>query len=352
MSRGIRRLSKVGDHIPRHPLHVSVVIPFRNEVTQLPHLIGDLVKQSYPEDLMQVILVNDHSDDGSKELVDSLIGSNHRFICFDMPKDKYGKKEAISHAIQHASHSWIIQTDADSRVGEHYIASHLSFLEQHPSDLVAGLVSTYHRKGSLLEIFERLDLLSLVGTGAGSFHYNTPLMCNGANLAYSRELYYQTRQFDPMEKVVSGDDMFLMIGARKLGKKISYHLSREAMVCVSPISSLAALFAQRIRWGSKTTQYRMMDIEVLAVVVAITHMLVLLIPLWLYFYLESWPWLLSAYLLKTSADFHLIYRIAGHTGQRRSLWLFLPVSLLYYFYHLGILCGILFRGVVWKERKI
>ena len=65
---------------------------------------------------------------------------------------------------------------------------------------MAGLVTTRKDQGWLFEAFERLDLLGLVGFGAGSFHFRRAIMCNGANLAYSKDLYLESRQFDPVGK--------------------------------------------------------------------------------------------------------------------------------------------------------
>ena len=235
-----------------------MIIPFRNEEERISELVEDLLKQSYPEDQFEVIFVNDHSQDGSKALLKSLISTNPHFICLDMPQERSGKKEALYFAVQHTRSEWIIQTDADCRLGPHFIASHMAFHEAHPSDMVAGLVTTRNESGSFLESFERLDLLSLVGVGAGSFHFGRPMMCNGANLAYSKDLFLTTRQFDPAKEYPQGDDMFLMIGARKLGKKLSYNASRrESMVETWPVRSPGELIRQRIRWGSKALHYKM-----------------------------------------------------------------------------------------------
>ncbi len=66
-------------------------------------------------------------------------------------------------------------------------------------------------------------MFGLTGAGAGSFSLGRPLMCSGANLFYSRDLYLDTRPFDPVDKMASGDDMFMLIGARKLKRKISFN---------------------------------------------------------------------------------------------------------------------------------
>lgn len=337
---------------PETALQVSVLVPFRNEAKLLPHLINDLLGQSYPADQMEILFINDHSEDGSTVLFDSLSGKDLKISCLDLPEGRSGKKEALAYGVEHASSQWILQMDADCRIGPGFVASHMDFRAQNSSDLVAGLVSTTQTRGGFLEHFERLDLLSLAGVGAASFFWGRAMMCSGANLAYTRELFVETRAFDPSREHASGDDMFLMIGARKLGKTLSYNLDRETVVRTAPVSNPGSFLDQRIRWGAKTTAYKMPDIQLLAALVALTNLSVLLFPLGILLYPEHWPCFLGTWMAKTLADFMLLWKVTGFTGQRRSMQFFLPVALAYYPVYLLVFFGLLFRRPVWKGARL
>jgi hypothetical protein len=225
----------------------------------------------------------------------------------------------------------------------------MAFLEQYPSDLVAGMLTTRREGRGLLEVFDRLDMLSLTGVGAGSFGLGRPMMCSGANLSYSKELYMDTRPFDPESSLASGDDMFLMIGARKLGRRISFISQREAIVRTAPQKDLNSLFRQRIRWASKAGKLKMADIQLLAVLVVLTNLSILLMPLWFFLFPAWWPWLAGAWLVKTLADFILLYRMTGICDTREDLLWFLPVSLLYYPYFAAVLLGSFLSVPKWKQ---
>ncbi len=336
-----------------HPRPVSVIIPFRNEADHLPGLVNDLALQTYPDELWEVLFVNDHSEDGSASKLESLLKSkaleSSGFSCHSLPSDRSGKKAALFYGIRHAKYERIIQVDADCRVGRRFIASHISFLNIHPSDLTAGVVTTGTGKGNFLETFERLDMLSLVGSGAGSFSLGRPMMCSGANLSYSKELYMETRSFDPEHATASGDDMFLMIGARKLGKTLTFNTNRESLVETGPVKDLWTMIAQRIRWGSKSGRYRMPDIQLLALLVTLTNISILLMPVWFILFSGLWPWLAGALFLKSLADFLLLFKITGITGQRADLCLFIPVSLVYYPLFLITAAGALLGKPFWKR---
>jgi cellulose synthase/poly-beta-1,6-N-acetylglucosamine synthase-like glycosyltransferase len=328
---------------------VSVVVPFRNEEDHLPGLLEDFSRQSYPSELMEIIFVDDHSMDDSASLLTRAISNKAHFRYLALPPHLSGKKKALSHGIQQALHERIIQVDADCRLDSGFISAHMAFLDRNPSDLVAGMLTTWKEKGSLLEIFDRLEILALIGSGAGSFGLGRPMMCSGANLSYSRELYWETRPFDPEEKVASGDDMFLMIGARKLGRSLAFISNRESIVRTSPQRDLRALLVQRIRWGAKAGMLKMPDIQLLGVLVSLTNFAILLMPLWLVLFSAWWPWLAGAWVFKTLADFLLLFKMTGICGSRSDLKMFLPASFLYYPYYLLLVLGALLRKPEWKS---
>ncbi len=56
-------------------------------------------------------------------------------------------------------------------------------------------------------------------------------MCNGANLAYERKVFYEVNGFTGIDHIASGDDMLLMQKiAQRFPGKISYLLSKESIV--------------------------------------------------------------------------------------------------------------------------
>ncbi|MDF1574480.1 MAG: glycosyltransferase [Bacteroidales bacterium] len=335
-----------------NPMPVSIIIPFRNESDHLPGLLDDFLGQTCPVELWELIFVNDHSEDGSASELQSLLkarapgGRNVSVI--SLPSGIRGKKAALAHGIARARYERIIQVDGDCRLGSRFLASHIHFQANFPSDLIAGMVSPEKGNGGFLEAYESLDMLSLMGSAAGSFGLGRPMMCSGANLSYSKKLYEETRIFDPRQHESSGDDMFLMIGARKLGRSLAFNTDREALVVTGAVKSLRSLINQRIRWGSKSGRYSMPDIQLLALLVALTNTSILLMPLWFFLYAGWWPWLAGALFLKSLADFLLLYRITGLAGQLKAMRLYIPVTLAYYPIFLITVLGALKGKADWK----
>ena len=348
-STGIRKCALSYTQGKDLPGKVSIIIPFHREMENLAHLVQDLLDQSYPRSFYEVLLVDDHSEKGFSEKVKTMLSGISGFQCLSIPQGSSGKKAAINFGIQTAKYDRLIQVDADCRVGKHFISSHMAFLEEDPADLVAGLVLSSKGNGGFIEAYERLDLMALAGSGAGSFALGRPMMCSGANLSYSRELYEETRRFDPVELSESGDDMFLMIGARKLNRKLAFNTGAGARVSTLPVKSFRQLLAQRIRWGAKTYHYGMADIQGLALLVSLTNLAIFLLPLWCILFTEYWLWLAGGWLFKSLSDLVLLVRISGISHQRDVLPWFLPVSLVYYPFFFISLIGALLGRSGWKK---
>src|SRR5579875_2145397 len=48
---------------------ISVIVPVRNERSTLPRLLDQLLKQNYPPDRLEILVVDGRSTDGTAELV-------------------------------------------------------------------------------------------------------------------------------------------------------------------------------------------------------------------------------------------------------------------------------------------
>lgn len=318
--------------LPMAPMaRVHILIPYHNEKKHLPGLLADLKGQDYPRDLFRVVFINDHSTDGSSRELASLLEGEDGFSTIDQREGIRGKKAALALGMEHAEAEWVLQVDADCRLQPEFLRHRMAFAEAGKADLIAGPVKISDDASGFRSWFEQLDLLSLVASGAGSFGLGRPLMCNGANLLYKKELYFESRSFDP-KGIASGDDMFLMIGARRMGKALQYHASSTCTVRTEPTSSWKALYLQRLRWGGKSASYGLADIQVLALVVLLANLAFLSAPVLVLPHPASWPLLLGSMGLKYFLDFWLLLSMARLTKQPRIFPRYLLVSLVHPFF--------------------
>ncbi|MEX2088933.1 MAG: glycosyltransferase, partial [Bacteroidota bacterium] len=95
---------------------VSLVVAARNEAHNLPRLLHCLFAQEYPAGKLEIIVVDDRSEDGSWTILQKAAEEHPRFRALrvtDLLPDFAPKKRALDLGIRSASGDIILLTDAD-----------------------------------------------------------------------------------------------------------------------------------------------------------------------------------------------------------------------------------------------
>jgi glycosyltransferase involved in cell wall biosynthesis len=324
----------------------SIVVPFRNEVENLPNLLDSFSKLNYPNDLFEVILVDDASDFRFQindfkfqiSLIDNIRVSNSP------------KKDAISTAIQSVKSDWIITTDADCVVNKNWLLALDNYIQLYPVSMIAGAVS-YDCKDSFLHHFQQLDLASLQGATIGSFGLKKGFMCNGANFAYAKSLFQELNGFEGNDNIASGDDVFLLQKAiLKFPEKVHYLKSENSIIITKPLDDWKSLFYQRVRWASKTSSYQSSFGKGLGLIVFGGNLAwVLGFGFWVLGFIP-FPNIVLLSLLKFIVDTVLIFKATCFITKKRMHYLILS-SMLYPFFSVSVALYSLFGKYEWKGRR-
>ena len=266
---GALRLPKFQSSEMQPITRFSIIIPFRNEETNLKALLQSIDALAYPRELFEVILVNDASEDKGELMIRQYLQNSKLPITILQNNRKSGspKKDAIRRALEVVHNEWVISTDADCELPKNWLRCYDQLIRKEVPNMICGPV-VYKRNKSLLGHFQFLDGLSLQGVAMGSFGWKQPLMCNGANLAYKKSVFEAVEGFDSNDHIASGDDIFLL-------EKIQWHYpntvhylnSKEAVVETKPEGSWSQVIQQRIRWASKTSKQKNSQSKLLGLVV-------------------------------------------------------------------------------------
>lgn len=328
---------------------ISVIVTFRNEMANLPSCIRSLIDQTYSRDYFEVILADDHSEDGSSEYAADYCRQNKRFrYCSPAPEDN-GKKDALIRGLQMASYDLIVLTDADCVMGERWLETIAGFYNMHKPEMIIGLVDIIVEKG-FFGRFQELEFVSLTGTGAGAAIMGRPLFCSAANLSFSKACF--NTYHDPLYKnVISGDDTFLMLQLKKdNNKQIMLLKSPSAVVVTQGERSLTGFINQRFRWTSKSRYYRDKDILFTAIVVLIIH--IMLVASLVMFVTGLNLWLFPVLLIvKTFLDYSFIKTILKFFGRKTRPGNFIFYEIIYMIYVLLVVVPGLFFRFRWKDRS-
>jgi len=322
---------------------ISVVVACRNEQDHIPALISALEQQSYQN--FELILVNDHSVDQTGNYIKVAQTSFPNIQLLDAVG--FGKKNALKEGILSSKSDLIVTTDADCLPSERWLESIVNFQAQFPTDLIICPVRI-SENGTFFSRFQALEFVSLVASAAGSAGAGMPVLCNGANLAFKKNVWLKC-QADLHEEEQSGDDMFLLESVKKQGGTICFLKSESAFVKTKPADNLVEFIKQRRRWASKSTTYTDWQLIFTAcVVLAINLLAIILIVLSFYksVYLFS---LIALFTFKCLLDTGFLYSVRRFFKLKNTVVYSFLLSVVYPFYIVFVVVSALvLKPVKWK----
>ncbi len=336
---------------------ISVIVPARNEEAVIEQCILSLLQQSYPKALLEIIIVDDYSTDDTAAIVWRYRSQGIQLLSLQ-EKNSAGKpvtafkKKAIETAILAATGTLIITTDADCTFQKNWISTIAAF---HRYSKAVFMVSPVKIKPahSLLSVFQSMDFAILQGITAASVHKKFHHMCNGANLAYEKAAFNEVNGFENIDHIASGDDMLLMQKIyNRYPDRIAYLNAPEAIAETLPAPNGKTFIHQRIRWASKTGQYKDKRI---VLVLALVYILNLCLFILLAGSIVYHGWLLFfavAVFYKTLIEWQFVKDVLAYFNLQRlmrSFPLFQPLHIVY-----TVIAGSFgsFGGYEWKGRKV
>lgn len=358
-------------------IRISVLIPARNEEAGILDCLRSLARQTYPKDRFEVIVLDDLSTDGTAAVVENFVATGAEGLALrcvriaDVPLPSgltAYKKFAIETGVGAASGELVVTTDADCSFDPQWLSTLAAFYSEKNAKFIAAPVRiepaprpgghvrpghTTHRTPSLLGIFQILDFITLQGITGAAVHSNFHSMCNGANLAYAREAFYEVEGFKGIDHIPSGDDMLLMhkIFLRYPGK-VFFLRNRHAIVSTTPMARWKGFINQRVRWASKADSYDDRRIFWVLLLVYLVNVLFIALAVAACFN-YWWLWLVLVLLVvKTIVEYPFVRSVASFFGQQPLMVYFpllQPMHILY-----TVFVGWLgkFGSYSWKDRTI
>ena len=349
-----KKLMRIPQYIAQtfsHP-SVSVVIAARNEEKHIKQCLQSLLNQKHDFEKLEIIVVDDQSEDNTAEIVSSFQYHGIRLIQIQQEEKIGGKKAAIARGIAAAANGIIVTTDADCEFPETWLNTLISYMEKTEAVFVAAPVM-FRKERNLFEKFQTLDFLSLQGITAAAVHSNQFNMCNGANLLYTKEAFDGVKGFEGIDHIASGDDMLLMEKIEKaFPGKVKYCYSRDAIVTTEPAESLKAFLQQRIRWASKAGNYSNVWIKVILLIVFLVN--VGLICVFIEGFFDAFYFKIFAFfiLIKSIAELPFMIRVARFFKKTNLIPWFIPSQPFHSLYTITAATFGLVTTYTWKGRKL
>ena len=226
---------------------ISVVVPARNADRTLVPLLQDLFAQDVPKERIEVIVVDDHSEDDTAGVVRAMMPRWPQLKLISAPEP--GKKAAITAGVAASQYDIMVLTDADARCGPSRASAIAERMVAGRVDLLILPVRTIGARSFLGRLQEE-EQAALAGMALGEAMLDRPGLAFGANLAFRKEAFHAVGGYTG-DRFASGDDVFLVDRMRKAGRTIAGYTDPSALVTVEGEGTWAGFMQQRIRWAGK-----------------------------------------------------------------------------------------------------
>ena len=222
---------------------VSLIVAVHNECKYLECCLESLARQDYPVNRLEVLVVDSHSDDDSRDIVQRFAASHPNVSLLDNPRRII--PVAWNLGVKNATGDIIALVNAHSTLAPDYVWQCVKSLEATDADGVGGIMIA--RGDSYVGQATALAMTTPFGAGDAKYRYTQ----QGAYVdtiplaVYRREVFERVGLFD--ETLVRNEDYELNYRIRLLGGRL--FLSPDIRFYYTPRASIGRLWRQYFQYG-------------------------------------------------------------------------------------------------------
>jgi glycosyltransferase involved in cell wall biosynthesis len=226
-------------------LLISVIIPCRNEEKFIANCLNSLIKQDWPKEKLEILVVDGNSEDGTREIVKNFTKDFSFIKIFDNPKKftPFG----LNIGIREAKGEIIMRIDAHADYEKNYISKCVKYLIEFNADNVGGVIKTLPAENTIVAKAIAISLSSQFGAvsdfriGSNS-QKEVDTVFGGC---YRKEVFEKIGFFN--EKLIRSQDLEFNLRLKKAGGKII--LFPDIVVSYYPQSTLINFFRHNFQDG-------------------------------------------------------------------------------------------------------
>jgi len=328
---------------------VSVLIPVRNDKNNLRELLNDIKNQDFPVDMVEIIVINDHSEDGSHEVALEFQSQSHNLRFINLTNLE-GKKNALKKGVESSKNDLIATLDSDCRIGSQWLLKSVQHILNEKADLVFGLV-TFIKERNIIAQMISIEQKSLVGSGAALWRIGLPIMSNGANMIFKRDAFENVKGYEGNLDIPSGDDTFLLSKFKKAGLKIGFNPLLDGMVWTKGPASMTEFINQRRRWAGKLKYSQDFAMWFIAILIFFLNCSWLVFLVMVFLSKITLAYFLLGTTVKISLEYFFIYSISNKMNEKVILLPFMILELIYPLYVTFFAFVSNLDGYEWKGRR-
>jgi cellulose synthase/poly-beta-1,6-N-acetylglucosamine synthase-like glycosyltransferase len=233
--------SKTADQPARFPL-VSMIVPCFNEERTLAGTVESLLALNYPQDKLEILIVNDGSKDNTGVVGERLAQEHFNVHYFSKPNG--GKWTAVNFGIEHAQGELIGCLDADSFVAAEALSEMVKKFESDPEvGAVVPAMRVRHPK-NMLELMQSAEYTFGIFVKKTFDNLSAISVLPGPFSIYRRSVFEKIGMFRHAHNT---EDMEMAFRMHENHLKIAN--AHTAVVYTNVPPTLRKLVKQRTRWA-------------------------------------------------------------------------------------------------------
>jgi chlorobactene glucosyltransferase len=338
---------------------VSVIIPARNEARNIERCVHSVLSTAYPN--IEVIVVDDHSDDGTGEIVRRVAAGETRLRVMDnarLPPDWFGKQWACANGARAARGGIFCFADADTAHTSDLLTRSVNAIQRRRADLFS--VVSRQELGSFWEKLIQPQVFSMLAIryGGSESVNDSPRVrdkiANGQCLFVTRESYDELGGHELVKDHVAEDMMLAQLYFAR-GKRVIVEagLNQLSARMYTSLRELVEGWGKNVYAGGKDAMFGGRVGRIAYPLVLLAAPLMGLVPalvllLWLTGII---PEALLIWAAIVSASLLLWWLYVYHLIEESPLYAFLSplgAAMLFYIFSRAILRG---ERVSWKGRS-
>ena len=214
---------------------VSIIIPVYNNEKNIGKLIESLLKSDYPKELLEIIIVDNGSNDRTKKII-----RQYPAVILLEEKNIQSSYAARNKGIQNAKNEILAFIDSDCIATPQWIKEGVKVLVSEPADLAGGKVEfVYSKHKTAAELYDSITNMQ------NKFYIKEKKVSSTANLFVKSSLFGRIGMFPDWIK--SGGDVQWTAKATRNGFSLVY--APKAIV-KHPARSLKDLLKKKYRVGT------------------------------------------------------------------------------------------------------
>jgi len=226
-------------------IEVSVIIPCRDEERFVSKCLDSIIKQDYPKENLEVLVVDGKSEDRTKEIVKEY-SQKYSFIRLLENPQKFTPL-GLNIGIKEAKGKVIVRMDSHAEYPKDYISKCVRYLKESGTDNIGGVIKTLPAKDTLNAKAIAISLSHFFGAASffrlGSEKSREVDTVFGG--CYKREVFDKIGLFN--EDLLRSQDLEFNLRLKKAGGKII--LAPDIVAYYYPQSTLFDFFKHNFKDG-------------------------------------------------------------------------------------------------------